>query len=309
MILHPALQAHYETVRRENEKEYEKRLNDCRVFVPRAAEIAEELHGLLLAVGRGQLTLAEALDLQRQLRADAEVALQQAGFPPDYLEPAYHCPYCEDTGFVGEVLKKPCSCHLLLLQQHLAEGARINHAETFENFDESIYPEETQRKQAMKAMRLCEQYADELPCPRPANLLILGQTGLGKTYLGNAIAHRAIENGVHALRTTAYRFIGDITDGFSDRRARLPAYIEPDFLVIDDLGTEPLMLNVTVESIFSLLNERLLANRATCIISNYSLNELTDRFGERVTSRLLDRDVFRHIRLTGHNLRYEKGGV
>lgn len=309
MILHPALQAHYEKLRHENEKEQEKRLADCRVFVPRAAQIADELRGLLTAVGRGKMTPAAALDLQRQLREEASAALQQAGFPTDYLDPAYHCPYCEDTGFVGAPLKRPCSCHLLLLQQHLAQGARINHAETFENFDESLFPEEAQRKQAIKAARLCEEYADALPRPQPVNLLILGQTGLGKSFLGNAMAHRAIENGVHALRTTAYRFIGDITDGFSDHKARLPAYLEPDFLVLDDLGTEPVMQNVSAESVFALLNERLLANKATCIITNLSLNELNDRYSERVASRLLDRELFRHIKLSGANLRYEKGGT
>jgi DNA replication protein DnaC len=309
MVLHPAVAAHYEKLRRENGLEYEKRLNDCRIFAPQIVQIEKALRGLIAEVAQEHLTVNEAKERQMLLHEEQQELLLKKGFPMDYLEPIVHCPYCGDTGFVGDPVKKPCSCHLLLLQQFLADGAKINCVESFENFDEEIYPTEHQKKEARKALAVCKQYADTLPKPYPANLLILGQAGLGKSYFGNAIAYRAIENGVHSLRTTAYSFINDIVSGFSEHNTRLFSYIEPDFLVLDDLGSEPMIPNVTVESVFTLINERMLSGKASCVISNFSVAELHGLYGERVASRFVDTEAFRLFKLNGANLRYKKGGA
>ena len=56
-----------------------------------------------------------------------------------------------------------------------------------------------------------------------------------------------------------------------------------DLLIIDDLGTE--MTNTFVASqLFSCLNERHLRQKATIISTNLSLEELRDRYSDRVFS-------------------------
>jgi DNA replication protein DnaC len=69
------------------------------------------------------------------------------------------------------------------------------------------------------------------------------------------------------------------------------------------------MQNVTDENIFALINERMLAEKATCVISNLSISQLNERYTERVVSRFIDTDAFRVFKLSGANLRYEKGGA
>ena len=74
-------------------------------------------------------------------------------------------------------------------------------------------------------------------------------------------------------------------------------------LLIDDLGSEPMMRNITVEYLFTLLNERMAARRHTVIATNLSPLQLQEIYGERVSSRLLDRTRCATMRLEGKDLR------
>ena len=82
----------------------------------------------------------------------------------------------------------------------------------------------------------------------------------------------------------------------------------PDFelLLIDDLGTEPLMNNVTVTQLFNLLNERQMSGRHTVLSTNLSMNELLERYTERVTSRLLDKGACLRVGFVGGDVRRER---
>ncbi|MCL2695006.1 MAG: ATP-binding protein [Clostridiales bacterium] len=320
--MHPELTKYYARVQKENRQKQQQRFDECAQKHPRLKQIAAAKLTLLLDVAKRRFTSDEGKRRLTQLQHEQDMILLQNGLPKDFLDPIYSCPYCGDTGYVGDPIRQPCSCHLLLLQQYLADGAQINATETFEAFDESVYPTEPQRKNALATKKVCEAWADALPPsprgdvgaadrgdrpnPSPAHLLLLGQPGLGKSYLGNAIAHRAVSGGTTALRTTAYRFISDIMEGISERKERLFRYTQPQLLVLDDLGIEPLIPSITVESIFHVLNERLLGRRPTVIITNLDYAELSERYGERVSTRLYDTNSFGIYRLSGENLRLVK---
>lgn len=73
-----------------------------------------------------------------------------------------------------------------------------------------------------------------------------------------------------------------------------------DLLIIDDLGTE--MTNTFVASqLFSCLNERHLRQKATIISTNLSLEELRDRYSDRVFSRITSH--YDLCKLTGPDIR------
>ena len=75
--------------------------------------------------------------------------------------------------------------------------------------------------------------------------------------------------------------------------------IEPllkvDYLAIDDLGSEQIFNNVTIEYLNMLIDTRLLEKKSTVITSNLPLyaenNEISliDRYGERIFSRITDK--------------------
>ena len=76
-----------------------------------------------------------------------------------------------------------------------------------------------------------------------------------------------------------------------------------DLLIIDDLGTEITNSFVTSQ-LFSCLNERYLRGRATLISTNLSLEELRDRYSDRIFSRITS--SFTLCKLTGPDIRILK---
>ena len=79
--------------------------------------------------------------------------------------------------------------------------------------------------------------------------------------------------------------------------------MEPELLIIDDLGTEPVIPNVTVEHFHAVISERAAAGRHMAFATNLNVQELTDFYGERTISRLLAPKNGLARRLTGSDLR------
>ena len=177
--------------------------------------------------------------------------------------------------------------------------------QNFERFDLNRFPEEGgQRAQMALARRLCEEYADRFPETRYRNLLLTGAGGLGKTYLLNCIYARVCDRGLSAVRVTAFKLFESMRrQHMGDSESEFASLTEAPLLLIDDLGTEPMMRNITVEYLFLLLNERAAAKRHTVIATNLTATQLQERYGERVSSRLLDRSVCGVVQLRGKDLR------
>lgn len=80
-------------------------------------------------------------------------------------------------------------------------------------------------------------------------------------------------------------------------------YFDAPLLLIDDLGMEPLMENITVEQIYHLLNARLSRGLPTAVSTNLSRTELQRRYTERVSSRLLDARTGLAVSFLGRDIR------
>lgn len=74
------------------------------------------------------------------------------------------------------------------------------------------------------------------------NCLIIGPTGVGKSYLACALAHKACREDYRALYLRAPRLFDELAMARADGRYRkiLAAYARLDLLVIDDWGLAPL---------------------------------------------------------------------
>lgn len=101
-------------------------------------------------------------------------------------------------------------------------------------------------------------------------LILYGPPGTGKTALSIAIAVKAIQNGFDARFVTATQMITSLTE--AEKRGStsetLPLYLDPDVLVIDEVGYlsyGPNAANV----VFQVVNHRYLAgNRPMIFTSN-----------------------------------------
>ena len=314
-----ALLAEYAELRAQDEHAQRQRLEEAVRLKPEIGRLREESASLILGAMRrmtGEPDLARRKALAeetkargRQINARIRELLTEAGMAPDALEVRYRCPVCKDTGYVGEAPARFCECFELRLRLRQHEDGTMAGLEeqSFERFDATVAPEaDGQRDRLVKARNLCQRYADSFPDTEYRNLLLTGEGGLGKTFLLNCIFGRVTGRGFSAVRVTAFRMFEAMRkqhmgsdehfDGFS-------ALIEAKLLLIDDLGTEPMMRNITIEYLFTLLNERIAAKRHTVIATNLTPPQLKERYGERVASRLLDRSICAPVQLKGKDLR------
>ena len=312
-----ALLEEYAAQRARNGAELNARVEAAERRDPEIARLRADSVSLALGTMRTILSLPtqEArVEAAQRMRArgqanNAEIRrrLKALGLPEDDLELKYRCPVCKDTGYVGDAPARFCECFETRLRARRHEDGSMagTDEQNFERFDLNRFPEEGgQRAQMALARRLCEEYADRFPETRYRNLLLTGAGGLGKTYLLNCIYARVCDRGLSAVRVTAFKLFESMRrQHMGDSESEFASLTEAPLLLIDDLGTEPMMRNITVEYLFLLLNERAAAKRRTVIATNLTATQLQERYGERVSSRLLDRSVCGVVQLRGKDLR------
>jgi len=303
----PELLYEYRRARERAEEDCRRRREEAMAALPRLKEIAGERRELTYDLGLLRLSgeahkAAEAEGRIAALNAEERALLLSAGYGEDYLLPRYRCPACRDTGYAGEVEKKLCGCikQRMYALRYAASG--INSREVFANFREDVYPAEEQLKRTLKVKRICEEYCRQFPGQSPPDMLLMGGTGLGKSFLLNAMAAELTAAGHEVWKTTAYSFISAVMEGIKGR-GDSPDFTGPELVILDDLGTEPMISNVTRESLFSLINERQSAGRATVWATNQQLESIQAMYGDRFFSRITMAARTRIIRLTGEDLR------
>ena len=314
-----ALLAVYAQQRALDEREQQARLDAAVARVPEIGQLRQESADLAFGAMRGILGETDAARRQamaqemkargRAINARIRRLLVEAGMPADALETRYRCPVCKDTGYVGDAPARFCDCfeQRLRLRQH-EDGSMAGLGEqNFERFNAAVAPEEGgQREQLVKARSLCERYADSFPDTDFRNLVLTGEGGLGKTFLLNCVFERVTSRGFTAVRITAFRMFEAMRQqhmGNDEKYDGFSALIGVPLLLIDDLGTEPMMRNITLEYLFTLLNERIAAKRHTVVATNLTAAQLKERYGERVASRLLDRSLCAAVLFRGKDLR------
>lgn len=284
-----------------------RRSEKIRKEIPRLGEIAELRRDIAFEMGReiiAQGDGAKAAAMERMALLDNEEAalLINAGYPADCLSPKFRCELCGDTGYIGEVRRTLCPCIKRRMAEERFASSAIDREQSFCAFREDVYPTEKQKKQAMKAKAICMSYAASFPEQSPRDLLLMGPTGLGKSHLLNAIGLELAARGLYVYKTTAYNFINAAMDAIKERTAP-PDFMAPDLLIIDDLGTEPMIPNITRETLFSVINERQSAGKATLWATNMGLDFIQDSYGDRFLSRLIAPRSTGILPMSGEDLR------
>jgi DNA replication protein DnaC len=302
------LEYEYKKLRVKAQSECDERVRAAYKAIPRLLEIDDERRAAAFSLGEKlrfssdpQRDRSDVQALIDRMNQEDAAILKLHGLERDYLKPRYRCALCSDTGYVGESEKTMCRCLVQRLTQNRFETSHLHPQERFETFRTDIYPSETQKKIALKARQKCESYADAFPDNDPKSLLITGNSGLGKSFLLNCIANRVHERGRGVYKLTAYNLIETVMQGIRGGEG-MPDFVSPELLIIDDLGTEQMIKNITCETLFSIVNERQTLGKATLVATNIPVEKLMDFYGERVFSRLVAPRHCMTLKLEGKNL-------
>ena len=216
--------------------------------------------------------------------------LVAAGYPADYTEIKYECPLCGDTGVVDY---KMCSCikeKLVIAGLESSGMYELIKTQTFENFDLSYYSGEA--LQRMKTiLDITRQYAENFELEKSGSIIMMGNTGLGKTHLSSAMGGVIINKGNDVYYTGAVEMLADFEterfgyDRSGESSSATDKYFTCDLLIIDDLGTE-LINQFTTSCLYNVINSRLIKKKATIINTNFSRDELRKKYQDRITSRI-----------------------
>lgn len=244
-----------------------------------------------------------ALQAERQLLVDAS-------FPKGYLDESPICPHCGGSGYVGSTM---CGClRELCRQEQQKELSVLACGEgSFDTFRLDYYPDRVDpqlgvspRAVMQKNLQLCRRYAEHFGS---GNLLFVGGTGLGKTFLSACIAREVASQGHSvAYETAAHLFSKLERNRFNpdeESRAAVRKLETCDLLIIDDLGTE-LPGNFVTAALYNLLNDRLLAGKPMVISTNLTVEELKNRYSPQIASRL--QGSFQRLVFVGEDIRILK---
>ncbi len=312
----------YERLRLSNNRTLQNRKNEIYSRIPRIREIDAENSLSYISAAKMKLNNKSANEISsikqknRERTAEKKKLLLENGFPEDYLEPIYNCPVCKDTGFIDQ---KRCKCFLdkiidgLYLQSNLKN---IFEKENFDTFSLDYYSKEIPAQKAFspydnvknildKTHEIIKDFESNKGC---ANILIYGETGLGKTFLTNCIAKELLDGGHSVFYLSANELFEDILAGYKMNNNKsysdLYNYIyNCELLIIDDLGTE-LTNNFVLSELFEIINKREITDKSTLVSTNLSIKQLRDRYSERIMSRIVDN--YTVFNIYGDNIRYQK---
>ena len=294
------------------------RIREAEQLIPEISEIRTQLSQTSIELSkliiRRERNFRENFDKIREQNLQGQQMikklLQSKGLPEDYLEPAYYCRSCSDTGIYDG---KRCECFTRLLNR-LAVDALNSEANMpecdFEHFSLSYYDGTTDptglncRRKMEENLIFCKEYASSFS-RNSASLFFLGKTGVGKTHISLSIAKRVTELGftvaygslINYMRIIEKEHFGRAESSETDT---LQTLISADLLILDDLGSE-FRTGFTESALYNIINSRINLGIPTIISSNLSAEELQKTYNDRIISRIFG--VFTTLMFVGEDVR------
>lgn len=304
----------YERTRDENRRVLESRRAQIYSDLPDYRKLDESVSSLSASTARlvleGDDTALDRLKIQlAEISRKKIELLTAAGFPPDYLDPIYTCPECQDTGYISTAGGLRDKCHCFRRQELSLRYAQSNIQDMLsrENFSTLSYGyyQDDDLDHFKAAVELSKKFVETFKQDY-RNLFFYGTVGTGKSFLSGCIANELLQAGFSVIYFSASGLFDRLARYAFDTKEKDVLYdfygdlYDCDLLIIDDLGTEITNSFVTSQ-LFSCLNERGLRRKSTIVSTNLSLEELRDRYSDRVFSRITS--SFFLCKLTGPDIR------
>lgn len=309
----------YDNRRLQSKYELDRRKEEVYKAIPVLSEIDAKMVEDSIKSAKLSLTgnteALRHLEERNQLRSkEKQQLLESYGYPKDYLQPKYICNACQDTGYVEN---SKCHCFKQAIVDLLYSQSNVRDAIKVENFSTFTYkyysdhyieettnltPYENMKRVVKKAKRFIEEFDEKYE-----NLLIYGNTGVGKTFLSNCIAKELLDKAHTVIYLTSFQLFEILEkykfnheDDYENIRNQFDYILDCDLLIIDDIGTE--LSNSFINSqLYQCINERHLKQKSTIISTNLSFEQLKSNYSERIFSRITSNYIL--LKIVGEDIR------
>ena len=172
-------------------------------------------------------------------------------------------------------------------------SAKFPVVKTMDSFDFLAIP--SLNKTLVLELARCEFLA------RRENVLLLGNSGTGKTHIALALGLAACQRGHRVRFTTTAALVSELIEARDEKKLlrfqkQIASY---ELLIVDELGFVPLS-KTGAELLFEMLSQRY-ERGSTMVTSNLPFQEWTEVLGsERLTGALLDR-LTHHVHILEMN--------
>lgn len=325
------LKREYDIKRQKAINDMENKVRKLKKDVPKYVELDEKKN--IIAIEHAKIMLSgKKVDKQiaeenlsiKIAKLDEEInkIFEKNKIAKDYINIKYECDKCKDTGFItSNTGTEHCRCFVqkLVNMTYNQENTSKLDEENFSTFDIGFYAKEpnqekykiniSPRENIENIKKIAEKFCSNIDNKNQKNLLFIGKTGTGKTFISNSIAKKTMDLGYTVLYQTAPVLMDTILDSkfsYNKEDVNKEKYyriFDVDLLIIDDLGTETLNNNRFTE-FFNIINTRLLKNKKTVISTNLTLNELGVEYDERIISRLIGNYII--CKFVGDDIRLKK---
>ncbi|MDP4146564.1 MAG: ATP-binding protein [Bacillota bacterium] len=309
----------YGSIREEENKALRERKAEIEQKLPAIIELERQIGKLCIELSISSFKnmdnrdayLKELKEKITEHRIKKSELLVANGYPMDYLNLHYRCPKCEDTGYIGS---KKCICYkqkMVQIYYKNSELVSLLKTNNFENFNLNYYSTqrysdapESPRKNIQEILEKAFNFIKSFETT-DENLMFYGNSGTGKTFLSHCIAKDLLDKGYLVVYRTSEELIQNLRQiRFNEDDGTLEDLLTNcDLLIIDDLGTEQVN-DFSKTELFNLLNKKLLASKKMIVSTNFTLEDLSRTYSERITSRLFG--SFNLCKFYGEDIRVKK---
>lgn len=281
-----------------------KAQEECENFI---AELRQDLEfdQMYSTLTYKQLQLAKTEFLEQTLVLKREIDdlktkinnfLQVRNIDTSKLTPKYDCGICNDTGVAGGQI---CPC--LLKELNLQLSLNASSQSEFKSFSSANL--DIMDDVDKKAFEWLKMWCLRYPNITKTNINIMGGAGCGKTFMLECVANELIQKGYVVCYKTAFELNELARLYHMGKSYEFADCLNADIMLIDDLGTEPILKNVTKEYLYNLINIRQINTRPTFISTNLSLDNILSRYDDRIFSRLSNKNLATNIVLLSKDKR------
>ena len=315
--------ARLEEARQEREAENAQHQREAYARYPRLKQIDQELRRTMAEVAKETLRggddraqrIAAIRNRNLELQREREWLLESSDLEEGYLDDSPVCPVCGGSGYSGGIM---CECLKELCRQEQKKelaAAFGGSWDSFDNFRLSYYSEEqdprlgtSPRAVMTRTLNACRNYAQNFT-RQSGNLLLSGETGLGKTMLSMCIARVAADRGCSVCYESAAHLVENLQRAHFQQEAgeagkACARYQESDLLIVDDLGTE-MVTQFTLSALYTLINDRLMKGLPMIVSTNLNTEDFARRYSSQIASRLTG--SFRRLTFIGTDVHQQKG--